>query len=117
MALAVAPSNAADNLRHDRVEGQRAFRSDDGGQNWKRLDSSQYVIWRPFYFANLIVDPANENKLFKQLVLRLLLSVNGGTNVLGMPTAIPESNAAQVSIGSAEPARGEVLGFATKSRK
>jgi hypothetical protein len=24
-------------------------------------DRSQYMVWRPFYFANLIVDPKNEN--------------------------------------------------------
>lgn len=53
------------------------FRSDDGGANWKQLDSSSYMVWRPFYFANLIVDPTNENKLFKPDG-PLLLSVNGG---------------------------------------
>src|SRR6185437_8449322 len=52
-------------------------RSDDGGQSWNKLDASQYMVWRPFYFANLIVDPKNENKVFK-VDLVLLLSVNGG---------------------------------------
>ena len=23
------------------------------------------MVWRPFYFANLIVDPKDENKVFK----------------------------------------------------
>ncbi|MFL6285122.1 MAG: WD40/YVTN/BNR-like repeat-containing protein, partial [Pyrinomonadaceae bacterium] len=31
------------------------YRSDDGGQTWAMLDRSQNMIWRPFYFANLIV--------------------------------------------------------------
>lgn len=53
------------------------LRSDDGGANWARLDASQYMVWRPFYFANLIVDPKDENKIFK-VDLPLLLSVNGG---------------------------------------
>ena len=35
------------------------------------------MIWRPFYFANLIVDPKDENKIFKPDGI-LLLSVNGG---------------------------------------
>ena len=35
------------------------------------------MVWRPFYFANLIVDPKNENKVFKTDG-PLLLSVNGG---------------------------------------
>ena len=53
------------------------FRSDDGGKTWNRLDASRFMIWRPFYFANLIVDPKDENKVFKTDG-PLLLSVNGG---------------------------------------
>jgi len=41
------------------------YRSDDGGQTWAALDRSQMMIWRPFYFANLIVDPKDENKIYK----------------------------------------------------
>jgi photosystem II stability/assembly factor-like uncharacterized protein len=41
------------------------YRSDDGGRTWQALDRSQSMIWRPFYFANLIVDPKNENKIYK----------------------------------------------------
>ena len=62
------------------------FRSDDGGQSWKRLDASQFMIWRSFYFANLIVDPVNENKVFKT-DLQLLLSVNGGTSFSNVANA------------------------------
>ena len=29
------------------------------------LDRSQNMIWRPFYFANLIVDPKDENSVYK----------------------------------------------------
>src|ERR1700680_1117991 len=35
------------------------------------------MIWRPFYFANVIVDPKDENKIVKPDV-QLLLSGNGG---------------------------------------
>ena len=41
------------------------------------MDASQFMVWRPFYFANLIVDPKDENKIFKPDLI-LLLSVNGG---------------------------------------
>ena len=77
IALAVAP--AKPNVVYAMVECKKSalFRSDDGGQNWKKLDASQYMVWRPFYFANLIVDPKDENKVFK-VDLMLLLSVNGG---------------------------------------
>jgi len=41
------------------------YRSDDGGKTWVALDRSQNMIWRPFYYANLIVDPKDENKIYK----------------------------------------------------
>jgi photosystem II stability/assembly factor-like uncharacterized protein len=41
------------------------YRSEDGGRTWEQRDRSQAMIWRPFYFANLIVDPRNENRIYK----------------------------------------------------
>jgi photosystem II stability/assembly factor-like uncharacterized protein len=41
------------------------YRSDDGGKTWEARDRSQAMVWRPFYFANLIVDPKNENRIYK----------------------------------------------------
>ena len=35
------------------------------------------MVWRPFYFANLIVDPKNENKIYKPDLI-LLVSTDGG---------------------------------------
>jgi photosystem II stability/assembly factor-like uncharacterized protein len=61
---AVAPKNAL-------------YRSDDGGRTWAQLDRSQSMIWRPFYFANLIVDPKDENKVYKP-DLSLIVSNDGG---------------------------------------
>jgi len=53
------------------------YRSDDGGKTWVMLDRSQNMIWRPFYFANLIVDPKDENKIYKP-DLSLIFSNDGG---------------------------------------
>src|SRR6195256_6571721 len=77
IALAVAPSKP--NVVYAMIESKQSalYRSDDGGKSWKKLDASQFMVWRPFYFANLIVDPKNENKLFK-VDLLLLVSVDGG---------------------------------------
>lgn len=77
IALAVAPSKP--NVVYAMIESKQSalYRSDDAGKNWKKLDASQFMVWRPFYFANLIVDPKNENKLFK-VDLVLLVSVDGG---------------------------------------
>ena len=41
------------------------YRSDDGGSTWQARDKSQGVVWRPFYFAQLVVDPKNPDRVFK----------------------------------------------------
>jgi photosystem II stability/assembly factor-like uncharacterized protein len=77
IALAVAPSRP--NVVYAMIECKQSalYRSDDGGKSWKKEDASQYMVWRPFYFANLTVDPKNENKIFKTDLV-LLVSVDGG---------------------------------------
>ena len=77
IALAVAPSQPR--VVYAMIESAKSalFRSDDGGEHWTRLDASQFMVWRPFYFANLIVDPKDEKKVFK-VDGPLLLSVDGG---------------------------------------
>jgi photosystem II stability/assembly factor-like uncharacterized protein len=77
IALSVAPSKP--NVVYAMIESKQSalYRSDDAGKSWKKLDASQFMVWRPFYFANLIVDPKNENKLFK-VDLLLLVSLDGG---------------------------------------
>ena len=53
------------------------YRSDNGGRTWQALDRSQNMIWRPFYFAHLIVDPRNPDRIYKPN-LGLIVSVDGG---------------------------------------
>ena len=77
IAIAVAPSKPETVYAMIESKKSALFRSDDGGRNWTKLDASQYMVWRPFYFGNLIVDPKDENKVFK-VDFSLLLSTNGG---------------------------------------
>ncbi|HVS81598.1 MAG TPA: hypothetical protein VHE60_07670, partial [Pyrinomonadaceae bacterium] len=67
IAVAVAPSKPS--TVYASIEAAMPkdglYRSDDGGKTWRQLDRSQNMIWRPFYFANLIVDPRDENKIYK----------------------------------------------------
>jgi photosystem II stability/assembly factor-like uncharacterized protein len=77
IAIAVAPSKPQTVYAMIEAKASSLYRSDDGGQNWRKLDASQFMVWRPFYFANLIVDPKNENKVFK-VDGPLIVSVNGG---------------------------------------
>jgi photosystem II stability/assembly factor-like uncharacterized protein len=77
IAIAVAPSNS--NVVYAFVEAVKSalFRSDDGGKTWDRRDDSQMMVWRPFYFANLIVDPTNPDRVFKPDGA-LIQSLDGG---------------------------------------
>src|SRR5436190_7436075 len=49
-------------------------------------DASQYMVWRQYYFSNLIVYPKNADKVFK-VDGPLLLSVNGGESFSGVAGA------------------------------
>ena len=77
IAVTVAPSNP--DVVYALIESNRSalFRSDDGGKTWQERDRSQLMVWRPFYFANLIVDPKDENKIYKP-DLGLIMSNDGG---------------------------------------
>jgi len=67
IAVAVAPSkpNVVYAFIEAEVPKNGLYRSDDGGKTWTAVDRSQNLLWRPFYFANLIVDPRDENKVYK----------------------------------------------------
>lgn len=79
VAVTVAQSNP--NVVYAFIEAEppknALYRSDDGGKTWKALDRSQSMVWRPFYFAHLIVDPKDENKIYKPDG-PLIMSTNGG---------------------------------------
>ncbi len=82
IAVAVAPSDSK--VVYAFVEGVKSalYRSADGGGTWERRDDSQMMVWRPFYFANLIVDPNNPDRLFKTN-LNLIQSTDGGKTFSG----------------------------------
>jgi photosystem II stability/assembly factor-like uncharacterized protein len=72
-----APSNP---LRvYAMIENVRTalYVSDDGGKSWEERDRSRNMVWRPFYFARIVVDPTNQDRLFK-MNLTLIASEDGG---------------------------------------
>src|SRR6266567_921469 len=77
IAVAIAPSNAKRVYAFVESPESALFVSDDGGLTWDKRDKSNWMVWRPFYFANLIVDPKNPDRVFKTDGA-LILSEDGG---------------------------------------
>ena len=63
--IVFAPSNPR--MLYAFIENVRSalYASADGGRTWQERDRSQGMVWRPFYFAKLVVDPKDDQKLFK----------------------------------------------------
>lgn len=76
IGLAVSPSNPK--VVYALVEAEKLglYRSTDGGFSWN-LQSDKNVGNRPFYYADIYVDPKNENRLYN-LWSYVSLSEDGG---------------------------------------
>ncbi len=53
------------------------LRSDDGGESWRTVNNQPELAPRPFYYADIFVDPENELRLYN-LNSRLTRSEDGG---------------------------------------
>ncbi|MEO0778527.1 MAG: hypothetical protein AAF146_18315 [Bacteroidota bacterium] len=64
VGLAIAPSKP--DVVYALVESKELalYRSDDGGHKWKKRGSGDNVGNRPFYYADIFVDPQNENRIY-----------------------------------------------------
>jgi len=65
IALAVAPTRP--NVVYAIVEAKKSalYRSEDLGETWTKMSSSPAVTGRPFYFASVLVDPRDYNRIYK----------------------------------------------------
>ncbi len=72
-----APSNP--NQVYAFIENVRPalFVSENGGRTFEERDRSQGMVWRPFYFGRISVDPKNDKRLFK-MGYRMIVSEDGG---------------------------------------
>jgi photosystem II stability/assembly factor-like uncharacterized protein len=79
IALSFAPSDAKSVYAFVESTDSGLMISHDGGKSWERGDKSQWMVWRPFYFANLIVDPKDPKRVYKTDG-GLILSDDGGNS-------------------------------------
>lgn len=63
-------------VTESKEEGQ-LFRSDDAGESWRVVNRDPNINFRPFYYSDIRVDPANPNRIFS-LSGGLFLSEDGG---------------------------------------
>jgi photosystem II stability/assembly factor-like uncharacterized protein len=75
--VAIAPSNEKMIYAFIESTDSALFVSSDGGATWEARDKSRYMVWRPFYFARLVVDPHDPNRVFKP-DYTLIVSDDGG---------------------------------------
>lgn len=52
-------------------------RSDDAGRTWRQINTNVNVAPRPFYYADIRIDPSNENRIYS-LHSQLQMSEDGG---------------------------------------
>lgn len=79
IAVAVAPSRPS--VVYALVEANKTalYRSENLGESFTQVNSSSSVSMRPFYFAHLVVDPADHNTVYKP-GLALAVSTDGGAS-------------------------------------
>lgn len=65
IAVNVAPGDSKRVYAFVESTDSALYVSDDGGATWEARDKSQWMVWRPFYFARMTVDPNNPDRVFK----------------------------------------------------
>ena len=74
MAIVQSDANGPTDFRNIHSSSGGVFRSEDGGEHWARMND---VDPRPFYFSQIRVDPANDQRVYV-LGMALLVSDDGG---------------------------------------
>ncbi len=64
IGLAIAPSDPDRVYALVEAKKNDLYRSDDGGYSWRAMKSTGDKGNRPFYYADIYVDPSNENRIY-----------------------------------------------------
>ncbi|MGB1780307.1 MAG: WD40/YVTN/BNR-like repeat-containing protein, partial [Longimicrobiales bacterium] len=77
--IGLAISASEPDIVYALVEASRnaLLRSDDGGRSFETVNTDEGVNPRPFYYADIFVDPSNENRLYR-VAGRVDVSEDGG---------------------------------------
>ncbi|MCD6347555.1 MAG: hypothetical protein J7L96_09070, partial [Bacteroidales bacterium] len=78
IGLAIAASNSKRVYALIESKKNAFYRSDNGGLNWRKT-SEENIGDRPFYYADIFVDPQDEDRIYT-LFSRVNKSENGGLN-------------------------------------
>ncbi|MFL6595373.1 MAG: WD40/YVTN/BNR-like repeat-containing protein, partial [Chthoniobacterales bacterium] len=101
MAVVQSDQGGASDLRDIHSKSGGVFRSEDGGEKWTRTSD---IDPRPFYFSQIRIDPANDQRVYV-LGLALLVSDSGGKDFReDLSEKIhPDCHALAIQVGSAPP--------------
>lgn len=64
IGIAMAPSNPY--IVYALIESKKnaLYKSEDGGYQWTKVNDKNEIGNRPFYYSDIYVDPANENRIY-----------------------------------------------------
>ncbi len=91
IGVAIAKSNP--NIVYALVESEKnaLYKSEDGGFKWKKINDKKSIGNRPFYYAEIYVDPQNENRLYS-IFTYVNVSEDGGKSFRQLMPAYGVSN-------------------------
>ena len=92
IGLAIAPNKP--NIVYALVEAKKngLYKSSDGGDHWEKVNENMNEIGnRPFYYADLYVDPQNENRVYS-IFTYVNVSEDGGKSFEQLMPAYGVSN-------------------------
>ncbi|MEA2491801.1 MAG: hypothetical protein QOH21_3593, partial [Acidobacteriota bacterium] len=79
IGLAISRSNPDIVYAITEAEKSALLRSDDGGRKWRAVNTEASTVSRPFYYADIRVDPADPNRVYNIATL-IAASNDGGKN-------------------------------------
>jgi len=77
IGVKVAPSNPRVVYVIAESKEGTLYRSEDGGDTFREITRNREIVSRGFYYADMRVDPVNENKIYA-VASNLLVSIDGG---------------------------------------